>query len=106
MPTALPADWQDIVARVSGWLDGAAAQLDRHESEFAARFPIREGAPIDISSLDERVRELPRRLAPLETAVQEADAAALESETALRNLARGSETLRLRLAEWVGRAIG
>jgi hypothetical protein len=106
MPTVLPPDWQDIVARVSDWLDGAAAQLDRHETEFSSRFPAREASPVDTSALEERVRELPRQLAPLETAVQEADAAALESDTALRNLARGSETLRLRLAEWVGRAIG
>ena len=106
MAHALPPDWQDVVTRVSGWLAGASTQLDRHENEFLLRFPTSDMSSADTSALADRLAELPRQLAPLESAVADADAAARESEMALRDLARGSETLRLRLAEWVGRAIG
>ena len=84
MPHVLPPDWQDVVSRVSGWLDDATAQLDRHESAFLLRFPTSDVTPPDTSALVERLRELPRRLAPLEAAALEADAAARESEAALR----------------------
>lgn len=106
MAHALPADWQDVISRVSGWLAIATTQLDQHESEFVLRFPIVEMAPSDTSALDGRLTELPRLLAPIDAAAAEADAAACEPETALRQVARRSETLRLRLAEKVGRAIG
>jgi hypothetical protein len=105
MPHVLPDDWQDVVTRVSSWLDDATVQLDRHENEFLLRFPTNETPPPDTSSLAERLRELPRQLTPLEAVALEAEAASRESEAGLRDLARGSETLRLRLAEWVGRAI-
>ncbi len=107
MPHVLPADWQDVVRRVSGWLDDATTKLDRHENEFLLRFPTDGVAkPPEPSSLADRLRELPRLMQPLDAIAAEADAAGRESETTLRDLARGSESLRLRLADWVGRAIG
>src|SRR4051812_9865548 len=86
MAHALPSDWQDVIARVSGWLADATTQLDRHESEFVLRFPTTETPVRDTSALNERLAELPRLLAPLATAAAEADAAAREPETALRDV--------------------
>jgi hypothetical protein len=106
MPHALPADWQDVVARVSDWLDDQSAQLDRRENAFLLRFPLTEAPLTDSSPLEGRIRALPAQLTPLESIVHVADAATGEPETALRDLARASESLRLRLADWVGRAIG
>jgi hypothetical protein len=106
MAHVLPPDWQDVVTRVSRWLVDATLELDRHEKEFVARFPAAELTPADTSALADRLADLPRRLAPLEAATTEADGGAIASESALRDLTRRSETLRLRLAEWVGRAIG
>ncbi len=107
MPHVLPADWQDVVRRVSGWLDDATTKLDGHENAFLLRFPT-DGATKqpENSSLSERLRDLPRLMQPLDALAAEADAGSQESETALRDLAHGSESLRLRLADWVGRAIG
>jgi hypothetical protein len=106
MAHVLPPDWQDVVTRVSGWLADATSELDRHEKEFVLRFPGAALPPADTSALAERLAELPRRLAPLEAAITEADGAASAAEAGLRDVARGSETLRLRLADRVGRAIG
>jgi hypothetical protein len=106
MAQVLPPDWQDVVNRVSSWLADATLELDRHEKEFVSRFAADALTLADTSALASRLADLPRRLAPLEAATTEADSAASASESALRELARRSETLRLRLAERVGRAIG
>jgi hypothetical protein len=106
MAHILPPDWQDVVNRVSSWLEDATSELERHEKEFVLRFPAAELPPADTSALADRLADLPRRLAPLEAATAETDGTANSSEAALRDLARRSETLRLRLAERAGRAIG
>jgi len=107
MPIAIPSDWHDIVQRVSSWLDDASARRDRHESEFILRFPSdAEVKPTSNAHLAERLAELPRTLEPLEALARETDELAAAAESELRSQARSSETLRLRLAEWVGRAIG
>ena len=107
MPHVLTDDWQDVVRRVSGWLDNATAALDRHESAFLLRFPTDQSAKtFEPDPLAERLQDLPRLSQALDRVAAEADPVAAESETPLRELARSSETMRLKLARWVGRAIG
>jgi hypothetical protein len=91
-------------------LQDATTKLDRHEADFQARFPIAarepEGQARSDQALTTRLNELPKKLAPLDALVATADAEASEIETALRDFGRRSESIRLRLAEGVGRAIG
>lgn len=106
MPHAIPSDWHDVVHRVSAWLEDATSRLDRHESDFTLRFPTPENPPATGNKdFADRLSALPRKLEPIDALGQDADAAAHEAEGVLRDLARRSETLRLRLADWVGRAI-
>lgn len=106
MPHVLPPDWQDVVRRVSGWLDDACVKLDRHETEFQTKFALPAAPPtLDADALVARLRELPKKLEPLEATAAAADSIANEADEPLRDLARRSQTLRLRLAEGIGRAI-
>src|SRR5437016_6077002 len=106
MPQILPPDCQDAVRRVSGWLQDARSKLDRHEAEFGRRFPSEPIAkPQPPDALADHLRELPKKLEPLDAIAAAADGDAQQAEIALRDLAGSSETLRRRLAEGVGRAI-
>lgn len=90
MPHVLPSDWQDVIARVRGLLDESAAANDHREREFLVRFPV--DAP-GLADLELGAAEVP----PLPGEVDEADAVA--AETALREFAKRSETLRMKLSE-------
>lgn len=103
MATVLPADWQDILNRVRGWLETTLADADQREASFRERFIAEEppDAPPEFPSSD-----LASKMRALEVATRPADEAALASEEELRQCIERSESLRLRLATRVGRAIG
>jgi len=106
MSHAIPSDWNDVVRRVSGWLNDATARLDTHESDFVLRFPTTTAPTANGSvHLASQLAQLPGTLKPIDQLVQVADDAAAEPEGSLCDLARRSEGLRLKLVDWVGRAI-
>jgi hypothetical protein len=106
--STLPAGWSAILDEVHKRLDHAIAQADARMAELP---------PIEIEALgSERCQEINRwheRLSRLsaflestEQLVQSVDEALQREETLLRQHLTTSQTLRQKLAEQTGRAIG
>ncbi len=101
MASILPPDWQDLLGRVSTWLEAASVQADARELAFRARLGEDMMVRPDLRTpIDERLRQI----ASFMPAASEDDCEITESS--LRGLIARSESLRLALAEGVGRAIG
>jgi hypothetical protein len=103
MSNFLPADWKESLKQVAEWLDAAGRAADQRERAFAERFPPASGSSRSEPDTS-RLRELTARMRALESAAGEADEFALAEETQLRERVERSESLRLRLAERVGKA--
>jgi hypothetical protein len=106
MTPFLPTDWKDVLRRVDTWLTQTAESAAQREREFEEHF---RGAGIPACQSEGRQECLPHvaaKMTPLKALADDAEAAAVLEETALRERVQRSESLRLKLAERVGRAIG
>jgi hypothetical protein len=106
MTPFLPTDWKDVLRRVDSWLTQTAESAAQRERAFEERF---RGAGIPACQPESKEDSLPplaAKMTPLKSLADEAEVAAVLEETALRERVQRSESLRLKLAERVGRAIG
>lgn len=103
MATVLPPEWKSTLTSFNEWLNQTSVELDARDRAFRDRFPVETERPA-ANGITERE---PRLAGPeFEAVVQAAETEALEADAALRGLVGRAESLRLRLAEGVGRAIG
>ena len=107
-PSPLPAGWSKILDEVQMRLDHAIASADaRVESMPPFDLPaVAHEKRTDITQWNDRVERLSRFLESAEQVVHSVDELLQKEETRLRQHLAASSTLRQKLAEETGRAIG
>ncbi len=105
---ALPAGWAQVLDDVQARLDHAVARANARIDELSktsAAAPCRDRA-LDTVDWGERLQKLRTFLESAEQVVQSVDEILHKEVTRLREKQATCETLRQRLAEGTGRAIG
>ena len=106
--STLPEGWSKILDEVRQQLDTALAAADLR-SERMPRFEspsLAHGQQDEFARLCKRLHGLSERLLAAQTVIQNADADLQAEEALLQQNQVTNGSLRQKLAEWAGRAIG